>query len=60
VLGLAVVFLAFTVPKLYEFKKDEADMLFSKAQGKLKEGYSTFNEQVMKKIPKGSNARKLD
>ena len=55
-----MVLLAFTVPKLYEFKKDEADMLFSKAHGKVKEGYTAFNEQVMKKIPKGSNARKLE
>lgn len=55
-----VVLLAFTVPKAYEFKKDEADMLLSKAQSKFKEGYAQFNEQVMKKIPRGSNARKLD
>lgn len=55
-----IVLVAFSAPKVYELKKDEIDELLSKAQVKAKEGYAQFNEQVLKKIPKGSNARKLD
>lgn len=48
--------LAFTVPKLYELKKDDIDNAVSTAQTHGKKHYSNYVEPYVKKIPRGSTS----
>lgn len=52
----AVVVLAFTVPKLYELKKDDIDQAVSTAQYHGKKHYNQYVEPYVKKIPKASTS----
>ena len=52
----AVAVLAFTVPKLYELKKDDIDNAVSTAQTHGKKHYSNYVEPYVKKIPRGSTS----
>lgn len=53
-----VVLAAFTLPKLYEMRRDDADRLGGVAQNKFKELYAKVDEAIFKKIPKGGSAGK--
>lgn len=59
-LGLlyTAVVVAFSVPKLYEVRKDDADKLLSTASAKAKQLYGKVDEALLKKIPKAA-AKKL-
>lgn len=50
----AVVFLAFTAPKVYELKQKEIDSVLQLANGKAKELYAQLDEKVLKsELPVG-------
>jgi hypothetical protein len=51
-----VVFLAFTVPKVYELKKDEIDGLLRKAHKETTTHYNKYVDPYVKKIPRASNS----
>lgn len=51
------VLLAFTVPKLYEVKKDEIDGGIAKAQGTSRQLYDQHLHKYVEKIPRAQNAR---
>ncbi|KAK9805889.1 hypothetical protein WJX73_001657 [Symbiochloris irregularis] len=57
-LGLlyTLVVLAFTVPKLYELKKDDIDQAVSTASYHGKKNYTQYVEPYVKKIPKASTS----
>lgn len=44
----AVIFLAFTVPKVYEMKQKEIDQVLDLAKGKLQDVYKIIDEKVLK------------
>lgn len=52
ILVYSVFFLAFTLPKAYEFKKDEADQVLSLVRTKVNELIVKFQDNVLSKIPK--------
>ena len=52
----AVVVLAFSAPKLYEYKKDEIDQMTHRAVHESKKGYSQYVEPYMSKIPRASTS----
>ncbi|KAK9829845.1 hypothetical protein WJX72_008236 [[Myrmecia] bisecta] len=51
-----LVFLAFTVPKVYELKKDEIDGLLRKAHKETTTHYNKYVDPYVKKIPRASNS----
>lgn len=58
ILGLtyAVTLLAFTIPKVYELKKDEIDEVSSKVYAEGKYLYAKYAEPYLKKIPRASTS----
>jgi riboflavin kinase len=57
-LGLVyiVVVLAFTLPKVYELKKDEIDAVVRKLYGQSKTYYKQYAEPYVQKIPRASTS----
>ena len=52
----AVVVLAFTVPKIYELKKDDIDSAVSSAHHHGKVHYNKYVEPYVNKIPRASTS----
>lgn len=52
----AVVVLAFTVPKIYELKKDEVDQVVSSVHNQTKTYYKQYAEPYVQKIPRASTS----
>lgn len=57
-LSYTVLLLAFTLPKLYEVRKSDADRVLSLIQNKYNEAYAKFDEKVASRIP--SQAKKAE
>lgn len=55
--GYMVALLAFSVPKLYEYKKDEIDDLLHKANVEGKKVHDQYLEPYLRKIPRASTAK---
>lgn len=58
-LGLvfAVVVLAFSLPKVYELRKDQIDAGVDAARKQTTQLYDTYLHSIVSKIPKASNAK---
>lgn len=51
---VSVLIAAFTLPKLYEWKKEEIDFYFEKAVKQTKQAYNTHLAPIVNKIPRAS------
>ena len=54
--ALAVALLAFSVPKIYELKKDQIDAVATKVHYHGKEAYVKYADPYVKKIPRASTS----
>ncbi len=52
----AVVFLIFTVPKLYELRKHEIDSVANQVVSQSKQAYSQYGAPYVNKIPRASTS----
>ncbi|DBA80934.1 TPA: hypothetical protein ACH3X2_007154 [Trebouxia sp. C0005] len=55
-LGYTVVFLIFTLPKVYELRKHEIDSVANQVVSQSKQAYSQYGAPYVNKIPRASTS----